>query len=120
MKKILLTLNSVILLFICACIYPAFCQNTDKTFNIHTDGAYMISINERPLELKVTNEKVIRVEVITDLYSPESQIVIRSFGEGISYINFKTRTKSHSIKVLVDNNSPVDTDLTEIDKVKEP
>ena len=121
MKKIFLTITAIIFsLFICFSHCPALCQNIDRVINLHTDCAYMLGINERPIELKVSNEKVIRAEVVTDLYSPESQIVIKSLEEGISYITFKTKSKPHSIKVLVDNKSPADKDLTEIDKVKEP
>ncbi len=121
MKKFFLTITIIIFsIFIYSCQKPAFCQNVDRIVNLHTDGAYILEMNERPIGLKVSNEKVIRAEVVTDLYTTESQIVIKSFEEGISYITFKTKSKPHSIKVLVDNNSPSDKDLTEIDKVKEP
>lgn len=120
MKKRFLIYTAIILIVICTCLCPAFCQNAERVINLHTDGAYMIGLSERPIELKVSNENVLRAEVVTNLYSPESQIVIKSIEEGISYITFKTKSKQHSIKVLVDNNSPVDKDLTEIDKVREP
>ena len=121
MKKFFLTITAIIFsVFVTSCLNPAFCKNADKVINLHTDGAYLVGLSERPIELKVSNENVIRAEVVTDLYSPEAQIVIKTLEEGISYITFKTKSKPHSIKVLVDNNSPIDKDLTEIDKVKEP
>ena len=121
MKNKFLTITAIICsVFVCFSLDPVFSQSADKIINLHTDGAYIVGLDERPIELKVSNEKVIRAEVVTNLYSPESQIVIKSLEEGISYITFKTKSKPHSIKVLVDNNSPVDKDLTEIDKVREP
>lgn len=120
MKKSFLIHTAIILAVICTCLCPAFGQNAEKVINLHTDGAYMIGLSERPIELKVSNENVLRAEVVTNLYSPESQIVIKSLEEGISYITYKTKSKMHSIKVLVDDNAPVDKDLTEIDKVREP
>ncbi len=99
--------------------WNSFSSAATDVINLHTDSAYIMSVQNRPMQLKVSNENVIKAEVVTDLYTPESQIVIRSFEEGISYVTFKIKGTMQTIKVLVDDKAPVDKNLTEIDRVKE-
>lgn len=116
MKKLILVLIMTIMpqLF-----FSAFAQQT-RVINLHSDGAYILNMDNRPMELDISNKNVVNAEVLTELYTPDSQLVVRTFQEGISYITFKLKNKPNTIKVLVDNRSPVDKEVIEIDRVKEP
>lgn len=116
MKRLILLL---IMTLIPQFLFSAFAEQV-RVINLHSDGAYILYVDNRPMELDVSNKNVIDAEILTELYTPESQLVIRTFQEGISYITFKLKNKSNTIKVLVDNKAPVDKDVIEIDKVKEP
>lgn len=115
MKKFILLLTMVLFsqLFI-----NANAKEPDKTINLHTDGAYILLLNTRPIEMTISNPQIINAEVTTEIYSQDSQIVIKTLTEGIAYINYKLKNAPQTIKVLVDNNAPVDKDVIEIDKVK--
>ena len=111
MKKFILLLTMVLFsqLFI-----NANAKEPDKTINLHTDGAYILLLNTRPIEMTISNPQIINAEVTTEIYSQDSQTLT----EGIAYINYKLKNTPQTIKVLVDNNAPVDKDVIEIDKVK--
>ena len=115
MKKFILLLTMVLFsqLFI-----NANAKEPDKTINLHTHGAYILLLNTRPIEMTISNPQIINAEVTTEIYSQDSQIVIKTLTEGIAYINYKLKNTPQTIKVLVDNNAPVDKDVIEIDKVK--
>ena len=85
-----------------------------SVYNLNSDGAYILSINHRPFNLSVSNEEVLKVSVVTDIFSTNSQLVMQAYKEGISYITYESNNKECVIKVLVDNKSVVD--LVEIDK----
>lgn len=116
MKKLILILIMTLIPQLSLC---AFAEQI-RIINLHADGAYILNLDNRPMELNVSNKNVINAEVLTELYTSDSQLVLRTYQEGISYITFRLKNKLNTIKVLVDNNAPVDKDLIEIDKVKEP
>ena len=116
MKKII----SIVIISIISQLFCTVFADDTKVINLHTNGAYILDLKYRPLEMNVSNKNVINAEVATELYSPQSQLVIRTYDEGISYITYKIKNQKAVIKVLVDNNAPVDNEVVEIDKVKEP
>lgn len=95
-------------------------EKNTSVLNLHTDGAYILDLSSRPMDLQITNKNVINAEAVTDILGAESQLVITTFNEGISYITYKSNNVIHTIKILVDNKEQVDENLLEIDKVKEP
>lgn len=116
MKRIILVL---ILTLLCQSTSFAAEKNT-SVFNLHTDGAYVLDLDSRPMDLQITNKNVVNAEAVTDIIGTESQLVITTFNEGISYITYKSNNVIHTIKILVDNKEDVDENLLEIDKIKEP
>lgn len=116
MKKIILILTMLLL--------PQFfshasAQEPVKTINLHSGAAYILDFDKRPIELQVTNPRILKAEVTTEIFSEESQIVIRTYEEGISYITFKNGNTPKTIKVLIDNKAPLDDSVIELDTVKE-
>ena len=110
MKRLLIILTLIILpLF----LGSVFAKDT-PVYNLHSEGVYLLSVGHRPFDLSVSNTDVIKVGVVTDLFSTNTQLVLQSVKEGISYITYKVDDKEYVIKILVDNNSNVD--LIEIDK----
>lgn len=110
MKKSLDILILMILpLFFCS----VFAKDI-PVYNLNSNGAYILQINHRPFDLAVSNTDILKVSVVTDLFSTNSQLVLETFKEGISYITYKANDNSQTIKVLIDNKSNVD--LVEIDK----
>lgn len=118
-KTVLFTITALIINLLCFSITFA-AEKSTSVFNLHTDGAYVLDLNYRPMDLQITNKNVVNAEAVTDILGTESQLVIRTFDEGISYITYKSNNIVYTIKVLVDNKEPVDDSLLEIDKVKEP
>ena len=116
MKKIILIL--ILTLISQAVSFAA--ENSPSVINLHTDCAYVLDLDSRPMELQITNKNVVNAEIVTDILGVESQLVINTFNEGISYITYKANNITYTIKVLVDNQEPEDKNLLEIDKVKEP
>ena len=112
MKKIIL-----FILIIFPQIFSSVFAENNSVYNLHTNNAYILDLTVRPMDIQITNNSIIKVEVVTDLFTTNSQLVIQTFDEGISYITYKSNEKSHTVKILVDNKS--DVDLLEIDKPKE-
>lgn len=94
----------------------AFAEDS-AIYNLHTNNAYILELTVRPMDLQITNNSIIKAEVVTDIFTTNSQMVITTFDEGISYITYKSNNKPYTIKILVDNKANVD--LLEIDKPKE-
>jgi len=107
-KKLVLT----ILIFsqILGC---AFAKN-ESVYNLNTNNAYILALNHRPFDLSVSNQDILKVGVVTDLFSVKSQLVVETLKEGICYITYKSEEKDYVIKILVDDKSNVE--LIEIDK----
>lgn len=115
MKKLIILFTTIILTQV-FCV--ALSQN-EKVYNMHTDKAYIIDLDVRPMDMQITNFNVLKVTTVTDIFSNNSQLIIETFEEGISYISYKFKNKSYKVKVLVDNNSKQDENLMELDKIKE-
>lgn len=112
MKKIFL-----FILIILPQIFSSVFAEDSSVYNLHTNSAYILDLSNRPKDLQVTNPSIIKAETVTDIFSTDSQLVIKTFDEGISYITYKFDEQAFTIKILVDNKSTED--LLEIDKPKE-
>lgn len=98
----------------------AFSIETEKTINLHSNSSYILDLKKRPIDLQVTNPRILEADSTTEIYSEQSQLMLTTTDEGISYVTFKQGNINHTIKVLVDNNEKIDSSVTEIDTIKEP
>lgn len=110
MKKLFdILILAILPLFFCS----VFAQDV-SVYNLNSQNAYILAINGRPFDLSVSNPDVLKVSVVTDLFSTNSQLVLETFKEGISYITYRLNDKEQVAKILVDNKSVVD--LIELDR----
>ena len=116
MKKMILAL-AVFLSVQTFC--SVFAVEVNKTINLHSGCAYLYNLDKRPMDMKVSNPNVLKSEAVTEIYSPESQRVLTTLEEGISYVSFKQGGKPYTIKFLVDDKQPVDASVVEIDMIKD-
>lgn len=114
MKKILLT---TLLILTTQCY--ALANEPDKTINLHTNSSYILDLEKRPMELQITNPRILEAEATTDIYSEHSQLMLTTFNEGISYVTFKQGKINHTLKILIDNNEDLDKSVIELDTLKE-
>lgn len=115
MKKIILT--TLILLTAQTCVSA---MDTEKTINLHTNTSYILDLDKRPMDLQITNPRILEAEATTDIFSEQSQLMLTTREEGISYVTFKQGKINRTLKILVDNNEKVDESVIEIDTIKEP
>ena len=67
--------------------------------NLNSNNSYILILPYRPLELKSSNNEVVRVESVTNFDEDDSSILITTFKEGISYISFMQKTKEITSKL---------------------
>lgn len=115
MKKLMLT--TLILLTAPAC---AFALDTEKVLNLHTNSSYILDLDKRPMDLQVTNPRILEAEATSDIFTEQSQLMLTTSEEGISYVTFKQGKVNHTLKILIDDNEKVDDSVIEIDTIKEP
>ena len=115
MKKFTVLLVTIIL----TQVFSMALSQDVKVYNMHTDKAYIIDLDVRPMDLQITNSNILKATTVTDIFSNNSQLIIETFKEGISYISYKFKDKSYTVKVLIDNNAEQDESLMELDKIKE-
>lgn len=115
MKKLI---SALLLLF--AIQTQVFSLETETTINLHANCSYILDLEKRPIDLQVTNPRILEADSTTEIYSQQSQLMLTTLDEGISYVTFKLGNIHHTIKVLVDNNEEIDSSVTEIDTIKEP
>ena len=84
--------------------------------NLNSNNSYILILPYRPLELKSSNNEVVRVESVTNFDEDDSSILITTFKEGISYISFMQKTKEITYRFLVDDLSKEDISLIKLDK----
>lgn len=115
MKK-LLTVLCLSMLFT---VSQAFALNPQKTINLHSDGVYILNVEKRPQDIQVTNPRILEVTSTGDIFSANSQLVLTTQEEGISYVTYKQGDITYTIKVLIDNQEEVDSSVIELDTIKE-
>ncbi len=115
MKKLL----AIFCLLIASTGSSALALEPQKTINLHSDGVYILSIEKRPIDIQVTNPRILEVTSTSDIFSTSSQLVMTTQEEGISYITYKQGNVTYTIKVLIDNQQDVDSSVIELDSIKD-
>lgn len=112
MKKLILILATII--FAQA---PNYAFENGTVLNLHSEKTYVIDIEGRPNDIQVSNKRISTVNSTTELYSDESQLLITTSEEGISYVTYKIKNVTKTIKLLIDNKADEDPNLWVLDEV---
>lgn len=115
MKKLILL---TIILILSQLFLFAYAEEND-VLNLHSNNSYILELNTRPFDVQITNPRIIKTEITTDLYTNNSQLILTTIQEGISYVSYKTNNIIRTIKILVDNQAPITQTVIEIDKPME-
>lgn len=111
MKKLILILATLIL-----SQAPNYAFENGTVLNLHSEKTYVIDIDSRPSDIQVSNKRISTVNSTTELYSDVSQLLITTSEEGISYITYKVKDVTKTIKLLIDNNADEDSDIWTLDE----
>lgn len=114
MKKLILLMTFIIL-----CPNVANALENSSVMNLHTNEAYVVDLNARPMELQNSNPRIVKTEAVTDIYPEDSSLLINTFEEGISYVSFKLNGKLKTVKILIDDKGVEDEGLTKLDKIED-
>lgn len=88
----------------------------DTNLTLKKGEAYMLFIDERPVNMVVSEPKVLSVQTAADLYNVSQHLVIRTYSTGESNIVITTNKKNvYTVKVKVENDSIVSNEVFEID-----
>lgn len=78
--------------------------------------AYMLFIDEKPVEMVVSQPKVVNVMLSSDLYNVSHHIVIKTFSKGKTDIFITTvKGNKYTIKVDVEENPIISSEVFELD-----
>lgn len=84
--------------------------------NLHTKESYVVDLNARPKDLQNSNQRIVKVDVVTEIETTDSDLIITTFEEGIAYITVKLNEKNVTIKLLIDDKGDETQDYIKLDQ----
>ena len=88
----------------------------DCNLTLKKKEAYMLFIDERPIQMTVSNPNVMSVQLASDLFNVSHHIVIKTYSTGQSDLLISTdEGKKYTVKVNVETNPVISNEVFEVD-----
>ena len=88
----------------------------DCNLTLKKKEAYMLFIDERPVQMTVSNPKVMSVQLASDLFNVSHHIVIKTHSTGKADLLISTASgKNYTVKVSVETNPVISNEVFEVD-----
>ena len=91
-----------------------------KTLTLKNNSIYLMLLEGSAKDFKISNPKVINIQVMTTLTNPGEQVVLKTLECGSTDLTIQTLDKSYSYKIQIKGTGVKDMDDDNIIEIEKP
>lgn len=105
------------LIFLCTLfntIGTAFAVQT-KNLTLKNDDEYILFMDSRPMQIQISNPRLVKVQVVSDIFNTDSKVIIKTYDKGTTNIFLKTKTDGLMLNVSITDKANLNDNIMQID-----